>query len=248
MTKEARQTEANIKAAIDRIGLFQTGEGGFAYWPGQSDENNWGTNYAGHFLLEAKSKGYNVPSGLLRKWKLYQSKRARRWARGNLSYNDDLVQAYRLYTLALEGSPEVGAMNRLREDDNISSRSKWRLAAAYALIGRQNAANELIAKLSMSSPKASNYYYYGSRVRDDAMILETLSLLNKQSEGLTLLRDISDKLSTDNWMSTQTTAYALLSVIKFAGLGPTTKGLVAAYNLNGGRKVELETSTPNKIY
>ena len=33
---------------------FQTADGGFSYWPGGSVSDEWGTNYAGHFLLEEK--------------------------------------------------------------------------------------------------------------------------------------------------------------------------------------------------
>ncbi len=239
--------EVNIRTAIDRISTFQTVDGGLAYWPGGSDENDWGTNYAGHFLVEAKNQGYSIPSGLMRKWKQYQSQKAKRWARGGQRYNDDLVQAYRLYTLALSGSPEVGAMNRLREDNRLSSRAKWRLAAAYALIGRSNVAKSLIEQEPTKATRESNYYYYGSVTRDDAMILETLGLLNMQTEGLELLRSIAERLSADQWMSTQTTAYALLSVIKFSGLDQTSKGLVADYKLNSLGSESLETATPVKL-
>ena len=239
--------EGNIKAAIDRIGSFQTGEGGFAYWPGQSDDNDWGTNYAGHFLLEARDKGYNIPSGLFKRWKSYQSKRARKWMRAGGNYNDDLMQAYRLYTLALAQTPEVGAMNRLREDASLSLEAKWRLAAAYALIGRVNAAKELISKESKQARQKNRYYYYGSRVRDNAMILEALGIMKMYEEGLDLLRGIADDLNQDGWMSTQTTAYALLSVIKFSGIDQTSKGLNATYALNGSSNKDIESARPLKL-
>jgi alpha-2-macroglobulin len=245
-TERKSRIENNIKAAIDRITKFQTSEGGFAYWPGQSDDNDWGTNYAGHFLLEAKDKGYNIPSNLFRKWKAYQSKRARSWAR-NGDYDDDLVQAYGLYTLALAQSPELGAMNRLREDNALSLEAKWRLAAAYAVSGKASVAKELIATAPKTSARKSNYYYYGSQTRDNAMILETLGLLKMQNEGLNLLRDIAENLSEDRWLSTQTTAYALLSVIKFSGVGQTSKGLEANYTLNSGKSEELGTAKPLKL-
>ena len=238
--------ETNIKAGIDRISTFQTDEGGFAYWPGRSDDNDWGTNYGGHFLLEAQNKGYAIPSSLMSKWKSYQSKRARSWARYG-RYNDDLVQAYRLYTLALAQSPELGAMNRLREDPGLSMEAKWRLAAAYALTGRTQVAAALINNVPKQSTRKSRYYYYGSVTRDDAMILETLGLMNRQSEGLELLRDISDRLSDSRWMSTQTTAYALLAVIKFSGVDAQSTGLLADYSLNGSRDNNLESAKPVNV-
>lgn len=238
--------EKNVKAGIDRISSFQTDEGGFAYWPGQSDDNDWGTNYAGHFLMEARNKGYAIPSTLFKNWKSYQSKRARKWSRAD-RYNDDLVQAYRLYTLALAQSPALGAMNRLREDQKLSLEAKWRLAAAYAISGRINVAKELVLNVPKESPRRSEYYYYGSVTRDNAMILEALGLMNMRTEGLTLLRQVSDELSDGRWMSTQTTAYALLGVIKFSGIGDQSKGIDATYALNGSSSQSVETAKPIKV-
>jgi hypothetical protein len=64
------------------------------------------------------------------------NREAKQW-RFTPQYGNDLAQAYRLYTLALAGAPDLSAMNRLRETANISNESKLRLAAAYALAGQK---------------------------------------------------------------------------------------------------------------
>jgi uncharacterized protein YfaS (alpha-2-macroglobulin family) len=38
----------HITAGLKRLQLFQTSNGGFAYWPGESYDSEWGSNYAGH--------------------------------------------------------------------------------------------------------------------------------------------------------------------------------------------------------
>ena len=43
----------------------------------------------------------------------------------------------------MKGEPQMGAMNRMRELKDLSLLSKWRLAAAYAITGRKDVANEL---------------------------------------------------------------------------------------------------------
>ena len=48
--------ERNIVQAINTLRGFQLPSGGFTYWPGNDVPDAWGTNYAGHFLLEAKQK------------------------------------------------------------------------------------------------------------------------------------------------------------------------------------------------
>jgi uncharacterized protein YfaS (alpha-2-macroglobulin family) len=232
-----KKIEKNIRMAIKRLQDFQTGLGGFAYWQGGTENNNWGTNYAGHFLLEAKEKGYKIPKSLLENWKGYQKMLAKNWnliilpigtnpnSNPNNGYDNTfrnnqeaLMQAYRLYTLALAKSPDLGAMNKMRNMQNIPAKAKWRLAAAYALLGKREVAQKIIKGLST---KVASYrelsYTYGSALRDEAMILETLTLLKKRTEGANLLMRMSKELSSPKWMATQTVAYSLMAIAKFAG-------------------------------
>ncbi len=138
-----QKIEKNVKAAIERLGRFQTANGGLAYWPGEREADEWATNYAGHFMLEAKQKGYALPISFMSNWLLYQQNTARQWRNSYKVYNSSLTQAYRLYTLALAGKPELAAMNRLRESKDLSNDAKWRLAAAYALAGKKNVAEQI---------------------------------------------------------------------------------------------------------
>ena len=128
-------------------------------------------------------------------------------------------QAYRLYTLALAGAPEQGAMNRMKEQANLPLQAKWRLAAAYALNGKTKAANELVfnAKTTVEpySPSAGSYVY-GSYDRDEAMILETLLLMGREREAFTQAQKVSKNLSREDWFSTQSTAFALMAMGRLA--------------------------------
>ncbi len=65
-----------------------------------------------------------------------------------------------------------------------------------------------------------SYYYYGSRIRDKAIILYTLSILKKEEEALPLLKTICDELNTETWYSTQSIAWGLFSYMKFSELVP----------------------------
>ena len=126
----------NITEAINILVSRQMISGGIALWPGSSQPDNWVTSYAGHFMTEAERKGYSLPPGFKQKWMSYQKRTAQDWrfdTRFKHSAND---QAYRLFTLALAGQPEKGAMNRLRESSGIPQLSRWLLAAAYATTGR----------------------------------------------------------------------------------------------------------------
>ena len=211
------QIERNIKEAISRLKTFQLPSGGLAYWPGNEEVSAWGTSYAGHFLLEAKNKGYHVPEGLLSAWQNYQQQQAEQWAPGTTEGQGELVQAYRLYTLALSAQPALGAMNRMKERTEDQN-ARWRLALAYATAGHSSEAEKLVEGLTM---EVKNYKAlsgtYGSQERDQAMILETLLRLGKKEAAFGLLKTLAAKMSNaDQWMSTQTTAYTLLAIAQYA--------------------------------
>jgi uncharacterized protein YfaS (alpha-2-macroglobulin family) len=217
--RQKAESERNIKATINRLNGFQVSGGGLSYWPGTGDADEWCTNYAGHFMLAAQAKGYSLPLGFIDQWKKYQKQKAVTWAPDPKKfYGDDLNQAYRLYLLALARSPELGAMNRLREFKYLSVEAKWRLAAAYKLSGQPEIGLQMIAGLPLTiKPYNSMYGTYGSDLRDEAMILETLTLLNQQQKASGLLHTVATRLSEDSWYSTQTTAYSLIAIAQYCG-------------------------------
>ena len=244
---EKSRTRSNITKGIERLKTFITRDGGFAYWPGNEDSDSWGSTYAGHFLLSAIDKGYFVPDDMLKRWKKYQKNQAAEWRRNETKYyyyNTDLIQAYRLYTLALAGAPELGAMNRLREMKDVTTQAKWMLAAAYAKAGQPEAAKNLIADLTTTiKPYQEMSYSYGNDIRDKAIILETLLLLNDKTKAFELLREISISLSNQSyWMSTQTTAYCLKSIGQFVS-SEKRGDLKFAYTYNG-KLVNASTQLP----
>eukprot|EP01029_Cantina_marsupialis_P019394 TRINITY_DN4500_c0_g1_i1.p1 TRINITY_DN4500_c0_g1~~TRINITY_DN4500_c0_g1_i1.p1 ORF type:complete len:1855 (-),score=266.26 TRINITY_DN4500_c0_g1_i1:10961-16525(-) len=241
--------EENVQAGLNRLLSFQLANGGFSYWPGSDYASDWGTSYAGHFMLRAEEKGYTLPMGLKSAWIKYQKSAAKSWEsgsyRGGYYYSrNDLLQAYRLYTLALAERPDLASMNRLREQAKLSESAKWRLAAAYRLIGQQDVAEQLIDNLG-TEVKAYREHSgsFGSALRDRAMILETLSLLDKKTEAFPLVQKISNELSRDSWMSTQTTAYCLLAIAEYAGRGESGK-MTFSYSFNSGEEKELTTNRP----
>ncbi len=223
--------ENNIRVAIDKLKRFQSTGGGLSYWPGGGDPNSWGTTYAYHFLVEAQKKGYLVSSDMMNRLKQFQSSQARNWTMSVDYQGTDLIQSYRLFTLAIAGYPELGAMNRLRSTSGISEQSVFKLAAAYGAIGQKEAARSLMANRNLSSikkqPYEYYYYTYGSFERDMAILLESYVYMGDKTESFKVLKEISDRLSDDRWMSTQATAYCLLAVAKYVESNQSDKSLNA---------------------
>ena len=241
--------ESTIKNGINRLKSFQTPEGGFAYWPGEKDGDDWGSSYAGHFLLEAQARGYKLPEGFLEQWKRYQKNKATYWTPKSANfYGGDLSQAYRLYVLAMAKAPEIGAMNRLKEFQYLSVAAKWRLAAAYQLIGQSEIAKRMVKGLTYQiSPYKQLANTFGTALRDQAMILETLLALDQKLEASKLMLSIVSQLSNDNWYSTQTTAFSLISLSKYVGQNKKGAKMNYTYKLNKVNKVVSSVSSLSQI-
>ena len=218
--EQKSQIQKNVEAGISRLKSFQVPSGGFSYWPGNDYHNFWGSNYAGHFLLEARNQGYVIPEAMVASWIKFQTKEANSWGPFSEDQNTDLVQAYRLYTLALSGTPALGAMNRMKENTKIRKEAKVRLASAYALAGFKN---EGLAMLQALANTDSTYQYsydrysYGSKTRDQAMLMETYLDLGNEEQAFEILMELAKEMGDNNkWMSTQTTAYCFISISKYA--------------------------------
>ncbi|MDD2551515.1 MAG: MG2 domain-containing protein [Dysgonamonadaceae bacterium] len=248
---QKKQMNDKIDQVITILASRQLPDGGFIYWAGNHYASEWATTYAGHFLTEAKSKGFDVSDNLLSRWVQFQTKLANNWSR-TVSFQNyysismtELQQAYRLYALALNGEPQLGAMNRMRELKDLSVQAKWRLAAAYAITGRKDVANELVFNANDIVEEYNfNNDTYGSPARDEAMIMETYLLLDKTDKALELAQSVAKELSSD-YISTQTAAYGLIAMSQLAEkMGKTN--IEVNWKLNG--KTMSAISTPQPLH
>jgi alpha-2-macroglobulin len=125
--------------------------------------------------------------------------------------------------LALGKSPENAAMNALREKPNLSVAARWRLAAAYAVAGKREIAQQLTQSISTAPVRYRELSYtFGSDLRDQAMILETLVLSQNANQAVQVAREVAQKLSSGDWYGTQSVAFGLLSMAKFVSLALIT--------------------------
>lgn len=243
---EAEKIKANVQEGIRQLYARQLPNGGLAYWQGNSTADEWVTSYAGMFLVLAQEKGYAVSPNVLNKWKRFQRAAAQNW---RMPQNQDegsrgeseLQQAFRLYTLALAGAPEQGAMNRMKEQAGLSLQAKWRLAAAYALTGKTKPAGELVFNLKQTvTPYSAQNTVYGSSERDEAMILETLLLMERKQEALEQARTVAGNLAREERFDTQSTAFALVAMGRLAEQMSGT--LDFTWQLNGQKQPAVKSA------
>lgn len=213
--------DRNISRALETLTRFQLPNGGFSYWPGQSEASLWGTNYAGAFLLEAKAGGHELPKGMMEGWLEFQSIRSR-------STREDMTnRVYRLYLLAKAGKPEIAAMNLIRETalGELTDPELWLLAGSYHLSGLEDLARSIreTAGTRVASTEV-DYRTYGSPQRDRALILEQALILGDQETADKLFADLSADIASRTWYSTQTLGYSLAALGKYLGIQGDPRG------------------------
>lgn len=228
----------NVQEALRAVASRQIASGALTLWPGGGYPDDWVTSYAGHFAIEAQKAGYTLPAGFLNKWTSYQRSQATSWRYQPQYRYTASDQAYRLFTMALAGSPDKGAMNRMREITDLPSLAKWFLAAAYATTGRTEVAQTLIDVRNLKTESDYAYYYYGSTLRDQAVILYTLTQAGIQGEALELLKEVASSLGSSAWYSTQTTAWGLFAYMNYAKKMKSDAGkpMKATVEFNGNRE------------
>lgn len=239
ITDEAEEKFTNrIISVIEKLKKLQLSSGGFPSWPGNRNSDSHLTSYAGHFLLEAQANGFHIEPQLLQKWLEHQKKSVKFWKLvpdelETVQY--DLEQAYRLFTLALAQQPDFSAMNRLRENPDLSMQARWRLAAAYALAGQIPAARKLVEEVSFAADQADKtaaYQQWG--LAEQAIILESMHLLGEEERGVPIMMEISKILGESDWLPSEEIAYSLYTLAKFSAFQRTSGGFNFLLQWEGG--------------
>lgn len=134
-----------VQAGVARLVSIQTGDGGFAYWPGAMSSDEWGSVYATFVLLEAREAGDTVPAGVLD---------------GALGYLDDSggQSPFALLVLALAG--KVGPTWTPQRIAQRAARASgedflWE-AGALHFLGRTAAAATLLERARSLPPSGAD--------------------------------------------------------------------------------------------
>jgi len=238
---EKKMITDNINGGIARLHQFMMG-GGFSYWPvdlwNSGAVSDWGTLYAGHFLVEAKAAGYHVPNSLFNHWLGAVKKHAKTVDRGNHRY-----QCYRLFLLSLAGHPHQGAMNLVRENwlPELDPLSKKMLAASFYLAGQKDAA----AQIDKSIKTEITAYRemggtYGSSLRDQAFMAYLAYTINDMQTATKVLASVAKDFRPWGWYSTQETAFALMAVSTVYSKSPMTGGAINFTVETAGKKEKYQ--------
>ena len=225
----------NIETAVNNLRAYQKADNSMTNWVGGTYTDPWTEIYALHFLVEAQKQGYNVPQYFIDGLKNYQANKAKQW-RNNVDVpQGETIQAYRLFVLALADASEMGAMNRFKELEMKYSLSKVLAAAAFAQVGKTTIAQQMMPVVGENERMSDYYTSFGSTTRDLAFLTYAQMLCDSDEQVVKdNINTICGILNTGRWLDTQTTAFALFTLGKYAEKqGVSSENISAVIKANG---------------
>jgi len=233
----------NIEAAITNLKSYQKADNSMTNWIGGTYTDPWTEIYALHFLVEAQKQGFNVPQYFIDGLKSYQADRAKQWKNNPDFKQGETIQAYRLFVLALAGSPEKGAMNRFKEIEMNYTLTQALTAAAFAQTGKTTVAQKLLPTIEDGQPMSDYYSSLGSTTRDLAFLTYVQMICDMDAQTVQgNINTLCDILNSGRWLDTQSTAFALFTLGKYAEKQGTTGENISAVVKANGKEHTLNTN------
>ncbi|MDR2076017.1 MAG: hypothetical protein LBP61_03665, partial [Desulfovibrio sp.] len=211
--------EANSRALLEdivaRVASFQTANGGFAMWPGQTGSDPWKSVNAAFFLVEAKARAA-VPAEVLRGSLEY----TRFLLSAPESYYKDpylafSVKAYAAFVLTRAGEAPLAWIQHLSgKQETMWPSGRIFLAAAKALqAGNPNALRDLKAEaLKLEAEKLGFNQSLESNPRNQALLLMAWSLAAPEdAETRRLCLSLAESVTAAPWLTTQDAGAASLA-------------------------------------
>jgi alpha-2-macroglobulin len=231
-----RRLEDMILAGINRVLSMETPAGGFGYWPGATEPEEWATAYATHMLLDAKRAGYSVPDDRLNAVLAWIDARVSlRERNGRIHPNrwghyDEQAEAYLHFVLALAGKGKKARIGTLIARIPPAAKGElgeglYMLKAALYLAGDRRYERDL--KAVDASPiiedRSNGWSFYSDRRRRGFMLSTFFDLFGNDPAGEALAQRVASDLTgqTSSYYNTQELVWGV------TGLGKWVKAVVA---------------------
>lgn len=147
---QAQWPQLNEKFAkvLQALAERQQPDGGFAFWPGQSQSADFPSLYVMQFLVEAEQQGFAIPHYLMQQGLEYLRGLSRL---GGANLYQARLRAQAIYLLSVKGEQVSNALTSLHERLEQQHEQRWQsdilavyMAASYQLLQQPTLAESLI--------------------------------------------------------------------------------------------------------
>lgn len=234
----------NINDVISRYSKYQLQNGGFAYWQGGTEEHPWASAYVLHFLTEAKRAGYYVEQTMYNSLMNRIETLASSFS-SNQTYESN-AQSYRLFALAQVGKANIGAMNRLNRNSDLSPYAKSLLAYAYVISGNHAQGHKIVDEITTQFPSyRKTGSDFSSTIRDLAITC-TVAKQIKHSSADARFEALSRLANNASWLSTQEATWLLIAASNFFEKSSNEN---ITYEIEvAGKKIKNNLNTNSEIH
>jgi uncharacterized protein YfaS (alpha-2-macroglobulin family) len=250
LVTEGGGIEKMVMHGINRVLSMQTPSGGFAYWPGGTRPNSWGTAYATHMLLDAKEAGFDVPQDRLDEALSWIEDVVNRRSAGS-GYGYLYAEPYLHYILARTGKGQAAKIQRLidqipAEPNNRQMEKEYLLKTALYLAGDRRYEEYLRDPdtSAIDDERETRWSYYSDARRRAFMLTLFQDMFGADDDGEELLKLVAKNLTKHEESRYYTTQEIMWGV---TGLGKWVSKKAARFGdaklvLNGKRPKPSRTT------
>ncbi|WP_266157083.1 MG2 domain-containing protein [Dyella silvatica] len=247
-------TEADaLTSLFDVLHTRQNGQGGFGLWSATPDGDAFLSNYAMHFMLEARDRNMSVPRDMFDAGNTYLKQIAA--DEGADSLKSLRQRAYAVYLLTRQGNVTTNYLAAVQKRLQEGYAKEWKndlaaawLAASYQLLKQDKQASDLIAgpqKLLTRSDNGRDWqydYYYDPLVRDATVLYLLAKHFPERVKALPpeALNNIVGPLQRGNF-NTLSSSMTVLALDAYATQAPDNTALlgIGAVKIKDGSVVPV---------
>jgi uncharacterized protein YfaS (alpha-2-macroglobulin family) len=229
---KGKDHKAVVEKMLEEIPLFQRWDGGFSYWKNTPESWPYLSAYAMYGLTLAKQQGYSISTqsfddGIRYIREVLTGKYAFGLYNQNVWY---CTHAMILHTLAVNGTPDFGYMDRLyRERDKMPLFARATLLRALqAARGNRTMIDELargLTNMAKIAPASAHFeetdeqglfWCFHSNARTTALVLH--ALIETQPENTLIpkvVRWLLDAQRNGRWRTTQENLYVVQALVAY---------------------------------
>ncbi len=227
-----------VSHGIDHLFTMQTPEGGFSFWPGETEPQLWGSANAVQLLLDAQKHGYAVPQDRLDAAVDYLAQASSNLAGGGVRHEwselgDGDPEPYVQFVLALTGKANRGRLQKLIDrmapnPTGEQAEELYMLQAALWLSGdrRYEGALKRPDVSALTDERSNRWSFYSDRRRRGFMLSTFVDLFGQDPAGEPLAALVAEGLRghADDWYTTQELVWGI------TGLGKWIRGAAATFS------------------
>lgn len=200
-----------VRPGIDRLLSMQTSSGGFAYWPGGSQPEKWGTIYAVSALTQSRLAGLDVPADRMALAMDYLAKEVKEGA------SDKHFMGYAVYLLAMNGRHDAALFRSAYNDIDRMTRDAALMTLLAARVSNSIPEKELMEKTRQVIDRQRDKnisYAFNAYYRDPAVaLIAAVTILKDNEVSGRLSAELIGGISREGiWTSTSDTGWSLVAL------------------------------------